>query len=63
MTTDQTEPCDSPITTAEELDTSLSRLLASAHANGVNPTGSWVVRDDSAAPDWEVQVFELANEQ
>ena len=63
MTTDQNGPCDSSITTEEELDTALKVLLSDAHENGIDPEGSWVVQNGSAAPDWEVQVFELANRE
>lgn len=56
-------PSGEPITTEEELDTALQMLLASAHENDVAPEGSWVVRNGSSVPDWEVQVFELAKRE
>ncbi|MFB6094753.1 MAG: hypothetical protein ABEJ77_07410 [Halanaeroarchaeum sp.] len=60
MPNDSHEPDHDPITTEEQLDSALATLLASAYENGIDPSGSWVVRNGHA-PDWEVQVFELAD--
>ena len=47
------------IHTAAELDAALTQILRSAIENGVDPGGSWEIRDGASKPDWEVQIFEL----
>lgn len=47
------------IRTATELDAAFTQILRSAVENGVDPGGSWEIRNGASNPDWEVQVFEL----
>jgi len=47
------------IRTATELDAAFTQILRSADENGVDPGGSWEIRNGASNPDWEVQVFEL----
>lgn len=60
MTSGSSGPFDDAVTTAEELDDALHELLITAYSNGVDPVGSWVVRNGSEVPDWEVEVSRLA---
>lgn len=55
-------PPGGEITTEAEFDAALERLLLQAARNGINPRGSWVYRNGSTAPDWEVMVLELEKE-
>lgn len=60
MPTDSSDLFDGAITTEAELDTTLNHLMVSAFENGVDPGGSWVVRNGASMPDWEIYVSELA---
>lgn len=63
MPTDSSGPFDDAITTEAELDSAFQHLLVSAFENGVDPGGSWVVRNGPAMPDWEINVSELAKQE
>lgn len=59
MSSDTPDPFDEAVTSAEDLDMLLRHVLRSAHENGVDPRGSWVMRNGHTVPDWEVQIHEL----
>ena len=63
MPTDSSDPLDSPITTEAELDLAFQHLLVSAFESGVDPGGSWVVRNGASMPDWEIYVSELSKRE
>lgn len=63
MPTGSSSPFDDAITTEAELDTALKHLLVSAFENGVDPEGSWVIRNGASMPDWEIYVSELAKQE
>ena len=63
MPTDSSGPFDDVIGTEAELDSAFQQLLVSAFENGVDPGGSWVVRNGATMPDWEVNVSELAKQE
>lgn len=53
------EPVDHDVTTDEEFEVALGKLLLEAVKNGIDLKGSWVYRNGEVAPDWEVTVVEL----
>lgn len=64
MTRDDTHaPLDGEITSVDEFDDALRRLLSAAAENGVDPRGARVYRNGEAAPEWEVMIHELAEER
>lgn len=63
MTSGSTGPFDDAVTTAEDLDDALEHLLIEAYTNGIDPAGSWVVRNGYDVPDWEVEVSKLAKQE
>lgn len=65
MTPDPTDsnPFDGAISTAEDFDDALRELVLTALDNDVDPTGSWVARNGSGTPDFEIEVYELAKDQ
>lgn len=52
-------PFDTAITTSEEFEAALGRLLGAATQNGIDPRGSWVYRDGDSGRDWEALIVEL----
>lgn len=48
------------ISSQEEFERVLFRILRAAHENDVDPRGSWVSRNGPSAPDWEVLITTLA---
>ena len=52
-------PDGNAITSTEEFDTALERLLRRARRGGVDVRGSWVYRSAEQAYDLEVMVYEL----
>lgn len=56
-------PGPDDVSTEEAFETALQRLIDLAAANGIDPRGSWVYRNGDGAPDWEVQVHELAKQR
>ena len=63
MPIDSSDPLDGSITTEAELDSAFQHLLLSAFENGVDPGGSWVVRNGTSMPDWEINVSELTKRE
>lgn len=57
---DARDPPDGAITTEDEFDDALHRLLSAAARNGVDPRGARVYRNGESAPDWEVMIHDLA---
>jgi hypothetical protein len=62
MSHDTSGDDEQEIRTAAEFDAALTRILRSAVENGVDPGGSWEIRNGASKPDWEVQIFELQKE-
>lgn len=58
MTTDFTP--DDEISSTEDFEAALGRLLLVALQNGIDPRGSWEYRTDGSGSDVEVMVVELA---
>lgn len=54
---------DVDVSTPEEFDAAIADLLAAAVENDVDPLGSWVARNGSEAPDFEVQISELVKDR
>ena len=59
MTTEDTS--DDEISSTEEFEVALGRVIRDAFENGVNPRGTWEYRSDRAGADVEVMVVELAD--
>jgi hypothetical protein len=59
MTADFTP--DDEISSTEDFEAALGRLLLVALRNDIDPLGSWEYRTDGIASDVEVQVVELAD--
>lgn len=59
MTTDGTS--DDEISSTEEFEVALGRVLRDALENGVDPRGTWEYRTDDSGSDVEVMVVELAD--
>lgn len=59
MTTDDTS--DDEISSTEEFEVALGRVLRDALENGVDPRGTWEYRSDDPGSDVEVMVVELAD--
>ncbi|ELZ32693.1 hypothetical protein DJ71_09270 [Halorubrum sp. E3] len=59
MTTDSTP--DDEVSSTEEFEAALGRVIRDAFENGVNPRGTWEYRSDRAGADVEVMVVELAD--
>jgi hypothetical protein len=51
------------VTSEEAFTSALSELIATARQNGVDPLGSWVCRNETTAPDMEIMIFELHNQE
>lgn len=51
------------ITSEEAFEATLSKLIVTARQNGIDPLGSWVCRNGTAAPDMEVTVVELDDQK
>jgi hypothetical protein len=58
MTTDPT--ADDDVSSSEEFEAALGRLLLAAFESGVDPRGTWEYRSDGPDADVEVMVVELA---
>jgi hypothetical protein len=54
---------DGQITSEEAFEATLNELIATACENGVEPVGSWVCRNGKPAPDMEVMVVELDDQE
>lgn len=52
-------PFDDDITTVDEFDDALGRLLSTAARNGIDPRGTWEYRGADATSDLEVMIVEL----
>lgn len=59
MTTDSTP--DDEVSSTEEFEVALGRVIRAALENDVNPRGTWEYRSDRADADVEVMVVELAD--
>lgn len=59
---DARDPLDGAVTTEDEFDDALRRLLSAAARNGVDPRGARVYRNGESALDWEVVIHDLADE-
>lgn len=60
MTDDSTDI--SAITTAEEFDETLGRLLRTAFEHDIDPKGAWEYHHDGTGPDVEVLIHELVSD-
>jgi hypothetical protein len=59
MTTDGTS--DDEVSSTEEFEVALSRVIRTALENGVDPRGTWECRNDGPDPNVEVMIVELAD--
>ena len=59
MTTDDTP--DDEVSSTEEFEVALGRVIRTALENGVDPRGTWEYRNDGTDADVEVMVVELAD--
>ena len=59
MTTDFT--ADDEISSTDEFEAALGRVILAALENGVDPRGTWEYRTNGADSDMEVMVVELAD--
>ncbi|WP_435074310.1 hypothetical protein [Halorubrum sp. HHNYT27] len=59
MTTDDTS--DDEISSTEEFEVALGRVLHDALESGVDPRGTWEYRTGGTGSDMEVMVVELAD--
>lgn len=50
------------IETEAEFETALESLLLAASESGIDPVGTWDVRNGMSHPDWEIMVLELAKD-
>lgn len=57
MTADN--PFTDAVTTDDEFEMALRRLVLAAVENDVDPSGPWVYRNGEGVTDWEVMVTEL----
>lgn len=53
-------PFDGEITSVGAFNEALTRLLQTAHRNGVEIEGGWECRNEGLIPDWEAVIAELA---
>jgi len=47
------------VSTEEEFQVALTRLIREAEANGVVVDGGWGCRDDSTYPTWGIEIYEV----
>ncbi|NHX35147.1 MULTISPECIES: hypothetical protein [Halolamina] len=59
MTIDFTS--DGEMSSTEDFEEALSRVLLSALENDIDPRGTWEYRTDGTASDMEIMVVELAD--
>lgn len=59
MTDDTSISFDGSIRTEQELQSVLQSVLQSANESGIDPQGTWDIKNGSTNPDWEVMVLEL----
>lgn len=53
---------DASIDTERELTDAFGVLLQAAKENGLDPIGTWDIRNGNRNPDWEVMVLELVSD-
>ncbi|WP_248897627.1 hypothetical protein [Haloplanus halobius] len=59
MTTDFTS--DDEMSSTEDFETALGRVILAALESGIDPRGTWEYRTDGTNSDMEVMVVELAD--
>lgn len=52
-------PFDETVTSTTSFEEYLGRVLLGAIRNDIDPRGSWVYRNGSGTPDFEVKISEL----
>lgn len=63
---DNTVSRDNPydeITSVDEFERQLGRVIRAAASNGIDPRGSWDIRNGAELPDWETMIVELEKPQ
>lgn len=52
-------PSDDEIVSDEEFEQRLGKVVRAAASNGIDPRGSWEIRNGAELPDWETMIVEL----